>query len=212
MMYVSTLSDNIDLGTAQFMWEKSNFQEDVADRIELYAKRLKEERSSADSNDYIISAIEETLKRYKWIEKQEIENEEKLDFLKWLFNNGKLRASNEIDIRLNAEEKKEQAKRNFFIQNKKDYKKAQYKSGLICFVIFIILPTLFSLIWGGIDGLSAFLGLTAVPCLLLFSAAMAFSLYSVDKDFGYDCTIAPKNFLGTDNSIFATDLRSFKKI
>lgn len=212
MMYVSTLTENIDVGTAQFMWEKSNFQQDVADRIEIYTKRLTEEYSAADSNSYIISAIEETIKRYKWIEKQEIDSEEKLIFLKWLFNNGKLRASEEINTRLNAEEKKEQAKRNFFIQNKKDYKKAQYKCGLICFAIFIILPVIVSLLWGGINGLSAFLGISAVPCLLLFSAAMAFTLYNVDKDFGYDCTIAPKNFLGSDNSIFATDLRAFKKI
>ena len=65
MMYVSTLTENIDVGTAQFMWEKSNFQQDVADRIEIYTNRLTEEYSAADSNSYIISAIEETIKRYK---------------------------------------------------------------------------------------------------------------------------------------------------
>ncbi len=212
MMYTSTFSENIDVGTAQFMWEKSNFQQDVAEQIEAYGKRLKEEQSCKDVNGCITAAIMSTINRYKWIARQEVDSREKLDFMLWLFNGGKLRGENEIEIRLAVEERKEQAKKNFFIKNRRTYKTAQYKSGLICIFIFILMPALISFIWGGSAGLSAFLGLGAVPCLLLFSGALAFALYSVDKEYGYDSSVNPKQIYGSKAVCFADELKAYKTV
>lgn len=212
MMCISTLSENIDVGTAQLMWERSNFQQDVAERIEAYEHRLKEERASDYANACIAGAIEATISRYRWILRQEIDSEEKLGFMLWLYNGGKLRADNELDIRLAVEERKEQAKRNFFIQNRSTYKKAQRRSSLLCLAIFIVLPSILSVLWGGTDGLGVFLGLAGVPCLLLFSAALAFTLYSVDKEYGYDLSVAPERLYKTAATCFAADIRAYRKI
>lgn len=209
MTYVSTLSENIDVGTAQFLWERNSFQSDVTEKLEAYTERLRQEKLADNTNESITRAIQVCLCQYKWILKQEINTEEKLDFMRWLFNSGKLRSKHELQIRLELEERKEQAHRNFFIKNKRAYKNAQLRNALVCMAIFIFLPAVVSCAVAGMAGLSAFLGLGAVPCLLLFSGAIAFTMYSVDKEFGYDASVMPEHMSLPSEICFAKDLRSY---
>ncbi|MBE6351133.1 MAG: hypothetical protein E7062_10375 [Spirochaetaceae bacterium] len=211
MTYISTFPETMDLGTAQFIARKRELFQEIREISLLYTCKLQRERQSETGNPAIIATIEHCIEKFNWLLNQEIVSDEQLDFAIWLFNSGKLRTENELNLRQKLENQKEIMNNNIQVQDNKKYRRVRKISTLLCTFVFLLLPSLISFIWAGFQGFLFLVNNTGVLFFVLFCIAQAFSFYIINNEFGFT-EIEQDSVQDTLQPCFAAKLREFRNV